>query len=149
MRATLAFIAAIFGTMFLAALLAYPVWLGVHALVPEWAFQGIVGRFWQLLLLIGILLAKRRLGLRGRADWGWGLPRPVFLRQAGAGFAIGVATMLPMTIAMFAFGILRLRSGFGPPMLAGRHRWRAARRPRRRHRRGDVLPRPDVPGGGS
>jgi len=117
MRATLAFVAAIFGTMFLAALLAYPVWLGVHALVPGWAFHGIVGRFWQLLLLIGILLAKRRLGLRGRADWGWGLPRPVFLRQAGAGFAIGVATMLPMTIAMFAIGILRLRSGFGPAML--------------------------------
>ena len=85
MRATLAFLAAIFGTMLLAALLAYPVWLGVHALVPEWAFHGIVGRFWQLLLLIGILLAMRRLGLRGRADWGWGLPRPVFLRQAGAG----------------------------------------------------------------
>jgi membrane protease YdiL (CAAX protease family) len=117
MRATLAFLAAIFGTLFLAALLAYPVWLGVHAMVPEWAFNRIVGRFWQLLLLIGLLVALRRLGLRGREDWGWGLPRPVFLRQAGAGLAIGVATMLPMTIAMFALGILRLRPEFGMPML--------------------------------
>ena len=105
MRATLAFLAAIFGTLLLAALLAYPVWLVVHALVPEWAFNRVAGRFWQLLLLIGLLFALRRLGLRGRQDWGWGLPRPEFLRQAGAGLAIGVATMLPMTIAMFALGV--------------------------------------------
>jgi len=117
MRATLAFLAAIFGTLLLAALLAYPVWLVVHALVPEWAFNRVAGRFWQLLLLIGLLFALRRLGLRGRQDWGWGLPRPEFLRQAGAGLAIGVATMLPMTIAMFALGILRLRPQFGVPML--------------------------------
>jgi CAAX protease family protein len=116
MRATLAFLAAIFGTMLLAASVAYPVWLGVHALVPEWPFHRIVGRLWQLLLLIGLLLALRRLGLRGRADWGWGLPRPTFLRQAGTGLAIGVATMLPMTIAMLALGILRLRAEFGVPM---------------------------------
>jgi hypothetical protein len=117
MRATLTFLAAILGTLLLAALLAYPVWLVAHAMVPEWAFNRVVGRFWQLLLLTGLLLALRRLGLRGRADWGWGLPRPTFLRQAGAGLAIGVATMLPMTIAMFALGILRLRPEFGMTML--------------------------------
>ena len=117
MRATLAFLAVIFGTLLLAALLAYPVWLAVHAIVPEWLFHRIVGRLWQLLLLIGLLVALRRLALRGREDWGWGLPRPVFLRQAGAGLAIGIATMLPMTIAMFAFGILRLRPEFGMAML--------------------------------
>ena len=117
MRATLAFLAAIFGTLLLAALLAYPVWLAVHAMVPEWVFNRVVGRFWQLLLLLGILVALRRLGLRSREDWGWGLPRSVFLRQAGTGFAMGVATMLPMTIAMFALGILRLRPEFGMPMV--------------------------------
>jgi len=117
MRATLAFLAVIFGTLLLAALLAYPVWLAVHAIVPEWLFHRIVGRLWQLLLLIGLLVALRRLALRGREDWGWGLPRPVFLRQAGAGLAIGIATMLPMTIAMFALGILRLRPEFGMAML--------------------------------
>jgi hypothetical protein len=117
MRATLAFLAVIFGTLLLAALLAYPVWLAVHAIVPEWLFHRIVGRFWQLLLLLGLLVALRRLALSGREDWGWGLPRPVFLRQAGAGLAIGIATMLPMTIAMFALGILRLRPEFGMTML--------------------------------
>lgn len=118
MRATLAFLAAIFGTLLLAAAFAYPVWLAVHALVPEWEFHRIVGRLWQLLLLAGLLLALRRLGLRGRADWGYGLPRFALLRQAAVGIAIGVATMLPMTLAMAALGLLRLRAGFGTDMLA-------------------------------
>jgi membrane protease YdiL (CAAX protease family) len=118
MRATLAFLAVIFGTLAVAAAVAYPVWLAVHALVPAWEFHRIVGRFWQLLLLASLILALRFLGLRGRADWGYGLPRRAFLRQAAAGFAIGVATMLPMTLAMTALGLLDLRAGFGAAMLA-------------------------------
>ena len=92
-------------------------WLVAHALVPEWPFHRIVSRFWQLLLLGGLLLTLRRLGLRGRVDWGYGLPRPVFLRHFAAGLAIGVATMLPMSLAMGALGIHTLRPGFGPAML--------------------------------
>jgi membrane protease YdiL (CAAX protease family) len=118
MRAATAFLAVIFGTLLVAAAVAYPAWLGVHALAPEWQFHRIVGRFWQLLLLAGLLLALRFLGLRGRADWGYGLARPLFLRQAAGGFAIGVATMLPMTLAMAALGIIDLRGGFGAAMLA-------------------------------
>lgn len=118
MRAALAFLAVIFGTLLLAAAVAYPVWLGVHALAPDWQFHRIVGRFWQLLLLASLLAALRFLGLRGRADWGYGIPRPAFLRQAAAGFTTGVATMLPMTLAMAALGILDLREGFGAAMLA-------------------------------
>jgi membrane protease YdiL (CAAX protease family) len=119
MRALAAFLAAIAGSLLLAVLLAWPAWLAAHALVPEWQFHRIVGRLWILLLLAGLLLALRRLGIRGRDDWGYGLPRPAFLREAGAGFAIGVATMLPMTLAMAALGILRLRPEFGGVMLAG------------------------------
>ena len=117
MRATLWFLAAIFGTLVLAALVAWPVWLVVHALVPEWPFHRVVSRFWQLLLLAGLLFALRGLGLRGRADWGYGLPRPVFLRQFAIGLAIGLATMLPMSFAMGALGILHLRPGFGFALL--------------------------------
>jgi CAAX protease family protein len=117
MRAALAFLAAIAGTLLLASAVAYPVWIAVHAMVPEWEFHRVVSRFWQLLLLVGLLLALRRLGLRGRADWGYGLARPAFLRQAAAGLAIGTATMLPMTLAMAALGLLRLRTGFGTDML--------------------------------
>lgn len=117
MRATLWFLAAIFGTLVLAALIAWPVWLVIHALVPEWPFHRVVSRFWQLLLLAGLLLALRGLGLRGRADWGYGLPRPAFLRQFAIGLAIGLATMLPMSFAMAALGILHLRPGLGFALL--------------------------------
>jgi membrane protease YdiL (CAAX protease family) len=117
MRALAWFLAAIFGTLFAAALLGWPVWLVVHQLEPDWPFHRVVGRFWQLLLLIGLVLACRRLGLRTRADWGYGLARPAFLRQAGAGLAVGIATMLPMTIAMLALGILEPRAGFDAAML--------------------------------
>jgi membrane protease YdiL (CAAX protease family) len=119
MRAALAFLAAIFGTLVLAAALGYPAWLGVHAIAPDLPFHRVLSRFWQLLLLAGLLVAMRRLGLRGRADWGYGLPRRQFLRQAGAGFAIGVATMLPMTLAMAALGLVDPRPGIDVAAAAG------------------------------
>ena len=114
-------------------------------LVPEWPFHRVVSRFWQLLLLIGIVFAVRRLGLGSREDWGYGLPRARFLRETGAGLAIGVATMLPMTLAMLAAGIIQLRAGldattlleaFVAGLLAGLGC---------RNRRGNLLSRTHVP----
>jgi membrane protease YdiL (CAAX protease family) len=113
MRALAWFLGAIGGTLLIAALLAWPVWQLAHPLGPDWPFHRVVSRFWQLLLLVGLLMAYRRLGLSGRADWGYSLPRAAFVRQAGTGFALGVATMLPMTLAMLALGILAPRPGTG------------------------------------
>jgi uncharacterized protein len=117
-RALAAFLLAIFGTLALAAVLAWPAWLLVHPLEPDWPFHRVVSRLWQLLLLAGLLLALRKLDLRARADWGYGQPRAAFLRSAGFGLALGIATMLPMTLAMIALGILEPRPGFTPAMLA-------------------------------
>jgi len=117
MRAALWFLVAILGTLLLAALLAWPVWQLAHAIQPEWPFHRVLSRFWQLLLLAGLVLAVRRLGLRGREDWGYGLPREQFLRQAGAGLGIGLATLLPMTLSMQALGLLTLRPGFSAALL--------------------------------
>ena len=117
MRAATIFLAAIFGTLLLAALFAWPAWLFAHALVPDWPFHRVISRLWQLLLLIGIVFAVRRLGLGGREDWGYGLPRSRFLRETGAGLAIGVATMLPMSLAMLATGIIQARTGLDATML--------------------------------
>ncbi|MGH8243935.1 MAG: CPBP family intramembrane glutamic endopeptidase [Steroidobacteraceae bacterium] len=118
MRAALAFIGVIFGTLLLAAAIAWPAWVLVHALAPEWPFHRVIGRLWQLTLLLALLVAMRRLHLRGRADWGYGLPHAVFLRQLAAGAAIGVATMLPMSIAMHALGIHELRAELDAALLA-------------------------------
>ena len=117
MRAVGWFLAAIVGTMVLAALAAWPVYQFAHALQPDWQFNKVLGRFWQLLMLAGIAVAVWRLGLRGRADWGYGLPRAKFLRQAGAGFALGVATMLPMALAIVALGIRNPLPDFDASML--------------------------------
>jgi hypothetical protein len=117
MRALAWFLAAIFGTLLAAALLAWPLWQFTQAIGPDLAFHRVVSRFWQLLLLAGLLLALRRLRLRGREDWGYGLPRPEFLRQAGLGIVAGIATMLPMTIAMLASGTLELRAGLDGAMV--------------------------------
>jgi membrane protease YdiL (CAAX protease family) len=105
MRALGWFLAAIVGTLALAALAAWPAYQLAHALQPDWQFHRVVGRLWQLLMLAGIAVAVRRLGLRGRPDWGYGLPRANFLRQAGVGLACGVATMLPMALVIVALGI--------------------------------------------
>lgn len=117
MRAALWFLAAILGTLLLAALLAFPVWQMAHAIQPEWPFHKVVSRFWQLLLLAGLVLAVRRLGLRGRGDWGYGLARGRWVRHFLAGLAIGLATMLPMTLAMQALGLLALRPDFTATLL--------------------------------
>lgn len=117
MRALAWYLAAIFGTLLAAALLAWPVWQFAQAGNLDFAFHRVASRLWQLLLLAGLLLALRRLRLRGRADWGYGLPRPEFLRQAGLGLAVGIATMLPMTIVMIASGILAPRAGLDAAMV--------------------------------
>jgi membrane protease YdiL (CAAX protease family) len=111
MRAFTWFLGAIAGTLLLAALLAWPVWQFVHPLEPDWPFHRVISRFWQLLVLLGLLLAFRRLALSGLADWGYGLARPAFLRQAGVGLGLGLVTMLPMTLAMLALDILTPRPG--------------------------------------
>ena len=145
MRAALAFLGVIFGTLLLAAALAWPAWIGIHALQPDWPFHRIVSRVWQLILLLAFLLAMRKLSLRGRDDWGYGVPRPAFLRQFAAGLGIGVATMLPMSIAMHALDIHELRPEFGATLLASAVAGGRPGRPRGRRHRGDLLPRPDVP----
>ena len=117
MRAVGWFLAAILGTLLLAALASWPVYQLAHALQPEWQFHKVVGRLWQLLMLAGIAVAVWRLDLRGRADWGYGLPRARFLRQAGAGFAFGIATMLPMALVIVALGIRNALPDFDAAML--------------------------------
>ena len=85
MRAVLAFWLAIAGTMLAVAVLAWPLYSIAHAIEPGWAFNKVMSRSWQLAMLVAIGLVIHRLGLASRADWGYGLPRPVFLRQ----FALG------------------------------------------------------------
>ena len=108
MRAFLAFLALILLTLAAAAALAWPAY---DLLVPQFdvRFHRVASRVWMLLMAIGIALLARRLGVADRASLGYGLRRPAFLREAGLGLALGVATMLPIVLAMFALGLRALR----------------------------------------
>ncbi|HLG53599.1 MAG TPA: CPBP family glutamic-type intramembrane protease [Steroidobacteraceae bacterium] len=117
MRAISWFLAVIAGTLVLAAIVAWPVYQLIHALEPDWPFHKVVSRFWQVLMLAGIGLAVWRLRLRRHADWGYGLPRARFLRQAGLGLAFGIATMLPMALVIVALGIRDVRPGLDAALL--------------------------------
>lgn len=117
MRALGWFLLAIAGTLLFAALVAYPVHQLAMVIDSGWRFPRIVSRFWQLSMLAGIALCVWRLGLRGLPDWGYGLPRATFLRQFGLGLAAGIATMLPMALAIVALGLRAPRPEFGLELL--------------------------------
>lgn len=109
MRAYFWFLAAIVGTLVLIAALAYPAYLAVHPLQPEWQFHKIASRLWQLTMLGGVAFVVWRLRLNTKAAWGYGLPRPAWLRQFGIGLAAGLLTMLPVTLTMLALDVRPFR----------------------------------------
>jgi membrane protease YdiL (CAAX protease family) len=117
-RAFACFLAAIAGTLLLAALLAYPAYLLVHPLRPDWWFDKIATRLWQLLMLAAVVLVIRRLRLTNKADFGYGAPRPRWQRQFWIGLAAGLATMLPVTLTLLALDVRPLRAGLDAALLA-------------------------------
>ena len=118
MRAFALFVASIAGTLLVAALLAYPLYLLVHPLEPEWWFDKIATRLWQLLMLIAVVFVVRRLRLTTRSDFGYGVPRLRWRRQFWVGLAAGLATMLPVTLALLALGVRSLRPDLDSTLLA-------------------------------
>ena len=110
MRAFLAFCALILLGLAGIAALAYPAWL---LLTPQFDFKfhRVASRIGMLILLIGFVLVARRLGVADRASLGYGLPRRQFLRESGLGLGLGVATMLPIALAMIALDLRTLRPG--------------------------------------
>jgi membrane protease YdiL (CAAX protease family) len=90
------------------ALFAWPVY---EWLTPEFnvKFHRVANRLGMLVLLIGFILVARRMRLADRVSLGYGLPRKQFLREAAIGLALGVATMLPIALIMFALDLRELR----------------------------------------
>ena len=90
------------------ALFAWPLY---DALTPTFdvKFHRVANRLGMLALLIGFILMARRLGVADRRSLGWGLARGPLLREASVGLLLGVATMLPIGIAMFVFDLRVLK----------------------------------------
>lgn len=111
------FIAAIAGSLLLAAALAYPVYVGVHALNPAWPFHRIASRLWLVLVVGASAWVAMHLKLNRRADWGYGAPRPAFVRDLAWGYAAGALSMLPVAAMLIALGARPLAAVGGARLL--------------------------------
>jgi membrane protease YdiL (CAAX protease family) len=63
-------------------------------------------RIGMLALAIGFILVARRAGLSDKRSLGYGLRRPLFIREMLIGLALGVVTMLAVVGIMTALGLL-------------------------------------------
>jgi membrane protease YdiL (CAAX protease family) len=86
-------------------------WPGYALLAPHFdvRFHRVASRIWMLLLLVGFVLVARRLGVADRASLGYGLPRRDFIREMLQALGLGVLTMTPIVLVMFALGLRELR----------------------------------------
>lgn len=100
------------------AIFAYPAWLLVDP-VLDVPFHRVANRVGMLALAVGFILLARRLGLADRASLGYALPRRRFLAETGIGIALGIATMLPVIVLLFALGLRDLKPAVPGFSIAG------------------------------
>lgn len=92
------------------ALLAYPAYLLVHPLNESWPFHRIAARLAMVLLLVGLIITLRRLQVRTREDWGFGVPRATFARTLLLALALGIGSMLPVAAILFGLEVRVLKA---------------------------------------
>lgn len=92
------------------AFLTYPAWLLVHPAF-DWPFHRIGSRIAMLTLAIGFFAVARHLSLNNKNALGYGLRRPIFLREMLVGFVLGVVLMLPIVGALIGFDLRNLKDG--------------------------------------
>jgi membrane protease YdiL (CAAX protease family) len=105
MRPFLLLCAVILGCLAAGSMLAYPAYLLVHPLNPEWPFHRIANRVSLLLLLISLIWLLKYLRVNNREGLGFTLDRRTFLRHAATALGIGVLMMLPVIGALWALDI--------------------------------------------
>jgi uncharacterized protein len=105
MRAFALFFGLMIAALAAIAVFSYPAWLLLHPHF-DFPFHRIGERIGMLALVIGFILVARRAGLSDRSSLGYGLRRPLFLREMLMGLALGVVTMLAVVGLMTALGLL-------------------------------------------
>ncbi len=105
MRSLAWFIAAILGSLILASVVTYPLYVAIHPLQPAWRFDKVATRLFQLLALLAVLWIAKRRALTTRAAWGYGVPQSVWRTQALWGALAGIVSMLPVSVVMVLLGI--------------------------------------------
>ncbi|HEY2809391.1 MAG TPA: CPBP family glutamic-type intramembrane protease [Steroidobacteraceae bacterium] len=87
------------------AAFTYPAWLLLHPHF-DFPFHRIGARIGMLAVLVGFVLGARRLGLADLASLGYGVPRALFLREAGLALVLGIVLMLGTVAVMQMLGVL-------------------------------------------
>ena len=117
MRAFAWFLLLLAAALAVVALATYPAWLLLHPHF-DFPFHRIGERVGMLALAVGFFLVAGHLKLADRASLGYGLPRPLFVREMLVGLALGVATMVAVVAAMSALGLLEWAHAAGVGELA-------------------------------
>lgn len=118
MRAFAWFLAIAVFTLLLVACIAYPAY-GLASHLGHFAFHRVASRIAMLVFALELWWLARHLQLRSKADFGYGRPRPRFLRVAFLWGLIGMASALPG--ALFLLGShIRV---FDPQFVPGVGNW--------------------------
>lgn len=86
------------------ALFAYPAWTLLHPHF-DFPFHRIAGRIGMLALAAGFISIARRLRLADRGSLGYGVPRPLFLREFFLALALGVGLMFLVAALILGTGL--------------------------------------------
>jgi membrane protease YdiL (CAAX protease family) len=105
MRAFALFFGLMIAALASIAVFSYPAWLLLHPHF-DFPFHRIGDRIGMLALVIGFILVARRVRLSDKQSLGYGLRRPLFIRELLIGLGIGVAGMLIIVAVMTALGLL-------------------------------------------
>jgi membrane protease YdiL (CAAX protease family) len=105
MRAFALFFGLMLAALASVAVLTYPAWLLLHPYF-EFPFHRLGDRIGLLVLVIGFILVARRIGLADKASLGYGLRRPLFIREMLIGLGVGVVGMLIIVAIMTGLGLL-------------------------------------------
>jgi membrane protease YdiL (CAAX protease family) len=119
MRAFAWFFGLILAGLAAMALLAWPAWLLVHPAF-DFPFHRVASRIGMLALLVGLVLVARRLRVADRASLGYGLRRPLFLRELCIALILGWVLMAAVVAVMIVLDLRDLKPGvvLGAPLLA-------------------------------
>jgi len=105
MRAFALFLGLMIAALAAIGVFTYPAWLLLHPHF-DFPFHRIGARIGMLALLVGFILVARRAGLADKQSLGYGLRRPLFLREMLLGLALGVITMVAVVGFMTALHLL-------------------------------------------
>jgi uncharacterized protein len=105
MRAFALFFGVMIAALASIAVLTYPAWLLLHPYF-DFPFHRIGDRIGLLALVIGFVIVARRIGLADKVSIGYGLRRPLFIREMLIGLGLGVAGMMIIVAIMTALGLL-------------------------------------------